>query len=534
MLKLLLKKQLTELFRSYFYDAKKNKKRSTASIVLYFILFFGLIVGVFGGIFTKLAITICSPMRSAGMNWLYFLIMLSISIALGAFGSIFNTFSGLYLAKDNDTLLSMPIPVKYIIASRLLNVYLLGTLYSCLIYIPATVVYWVKSGAKIGVMQIVSGIVMILVVTLIVLVLSCLLGWCVAKISQKLKRKNITTVILSLAFMAAYYFAYYKANEVINNLIQNAAVYGNKIKGSAYFLYVFGNAATGDVKSTLIVIGVTAAILLITWFVLRSTFLTIATSTGKTEKARYVEKAVRGKSVFGALLSKELNKFKSSANYMLNCGLGIIMIPAAGAVILLKGDMIAKTFASMEGCPEGFLTVLLCGGIIFLLSMIDMAVPSVSLEGKNIWVLQSLPVDTKQILRAKTYLQIVLSGIPTAITAVCFLFVIGDGIAVKLIFIVLTAVFLVFSSFFDSYIGVMKPNLNWTSEIMAVKNSGAVLISIFGEMIVGGAFIFAYMYLGTAIGLIPYLLIWTALFTVGAILFRHLLYTKGVNQFEQL
>ena len=30
MLKLLLKKQLTEIFRTYFYDAKKNKARSKA------------------------------------------------------------------------------------------------------------------------------------------------------------------------------------------------------------------------------------------------------------------------------------------------------------------------------------------------------------------------------------------------------------------------------------------------------------------------------------------------------------------------
>ena len=31
MLKLLLKKQLLEIFRSYYYDAKKNKARSLCS-----------------------------------------------------------------------------------------------------------------------------------------------------------------------------------------------------------------------------------------------------------------------------------------------------------------------------------------------------------------------------------------------------------------------------------------------------------------------------------------------------------------------
>ena len=34
MLKTLVKKQLMEIFRSYFYNAKTNKKRSTAGITL--------------------------------------------------------------------------------------------------------------------------------------------------------------------------------------------------------------------------------------------------------------------------------------------------------------------------------------------------------------------------------------------------------------------------------------------------------------------------------------------------------------------
>ena len=40
---------------------------------------------------------------------------------MGAFGSVFNTYSSLYLAKDNDLLLSLPIPLRVIISSRLLS-----------------------------------------------------------------------------------------------------------------------------------------------------------------------------------------------------------------------------------------------------------------------------------------------------------------------------------------------------------------------------------------------------------------------------
>jgi len=39
MLKLLLKKQLTEIFRNYFYNPKKNRARSKAGIIGYILLF---------------------------------------------------------------------------------------------------------------------------------------------------------------------------------------------------------------------------------------------------------------------------------------------------------------------------------------------------------------------------------------------------------------------------------------------------------------------------------------------------------------
>ena len=47
-----------------------------------------------------------------------------------AFGSIFNTYAGLYLPKDNDLLLSMPVPVSSLVAARLSGVYLMGLMLS--------------------------------------------------------------------------------------------------------------------------------------------------------------------------------------------------------------------------------------------------------------------------------------------------------------------------------------------------------------------------------------------------------------------
>lgn len=127
MLKLLVKKQLTEIFRAYLYDAKKNRARSKAATVGYIIFFVLLMVGVIGGMFTVLSLAMCRSMAEAGMSWFYFAIMGLMAILLGAFGSVFTTYSSLYLPKDNDQMLSLPIPVNTLIAARLLGVYLMAS-----------------------------------------------------------------------------------------------------------------------------------------------------------------------------------------------------------------------------------------------------------------------------------------------------------------------------------------------------------------------------------------------------------------------
>ena len=49
MLKTLLKKQMAEIFRNYFYDPKKNKMRSRGATIAYIVLYALLMVGLPAG-----------------------------------------------------------------------------------------------------------------------------------------------------------------------------------------------------------------------------------------------------------------------------------------------------------------------------------------------------------------------------------------------------------------------------------------------------------------------------------------------------
>ena len=385
MFRILLKKQMTEIFRAYFYDAKKNKKRSVFSTVLFFGFFIILMVGIVGGMFAYLADSLCKPFAMVNMKWLYFLIMGMIAIALGTFGSVFNTYSGLYLSKDNDLLLSMPIPIRSILTIRLVSVYLMGLMYSAIVMLPAVIVYWIEVEAT--PLTVVGPVLLILLISLLVLILSCVLGWCVAKISLKLKNKSFITVILSLCFFALYYFVYFKAQDLIQNLLMNAAVYGEKVKGSAYPVYLFGKIGEGDLLAMLLYTAVIAVLCALTFVVLSRSFIKIATSSGSVKKVVYKEKKEKRKTPFMAILQKEFGRFLSSPNYMLNCGLGVIALPIVGVVMLFKGNDILDFMNMIFGSErEGMLIVLVVTALSLLASMNDMVVPSVSLEGKNISV----------------------------------------------------------------------------------------------------------------------------------------------------
>lgn len=486
MLKQLVKKQMAEIFRSYLYDAKKSQKRAKGTVILYFALFVFLMVGVLGGMFTFVAMMLCDAMAAVGMGWLYFTLMGLVAIFMGAFGSVFNTYSSLYLAKDNDLLLSLPIPLRVIISSRLVTVYLMGLMYSAVVIVPAVIVYWIQVAHSAAV--IVGGLLTVAIVSLIVLLLSCLLGWVVAKISLKLKHKSITTVLVSLLGIGLYYFIYFKAQTVISDLVANAVVYGVKIKGAAYPLYLFGRMAEGDWTAMALVSAAVVLLTALTWLLLSRSFLRLATSGGSTGKARYREKKARVRSLPAALLGKECRRFVSSPNYMLNCGMGVLMIPAAGVLLLLKGG---EWLGLLKAVLPGADSVLAISVACLLASMNDMAAPSVSLEGRSLWVLQSLPVSAWEVLKAKLKMQLVFTGIPMLVFLACALPVLGLSPVLSLLTAAGSLLAVLLLALFGLTMGLKMPNLHWTSEITPVKQGGSVALALLGgwayALLPGGA-----------------------------------------------
>ena len=532
MLRVLVKKQLTEVFRSYFFNPKKNQMRSKGAILLLFLLFFLLLAGVLGGMFTFLALSLCPGLEAAGMGWLYFLLLSLLAIAFGTFGSVFNTFSGLYLPKDNDLLLSMPIPVRTIILSRLINVYLLGTMYSAAVLLPMMIVWWVTAGATVS--NVICCVLLFFIVTFLVLILSCLLGWVVAKVSLKLRNKSCITVLISLLLIGLYYFVYFRAADLIRDLVENAGRYGEKIRASAYLLYRFGTIGEGNLPAALITAAATALVFVLVMLLLSKGFVKIAVSKGTVSKARYRERKTRAKSVFGALLSKELRRFTSSPVYMLNCGLGVLILPALGVLLLIRGrEILTLLDAAVPGYP-GFSVFILSAAMILVSTLNIIAAPSVSLEGKSIWIPQSLPVEPKTVLLSKCAVHLILTGVPMLFVCVCAQIAVSADAAGRLALFFLPLIFTAFMALFCTFLGVRHARLNWTSEMMPVKQGAAVMIALFGGWGISALYAVPFLLAGYRLGAPAYLALWCAVYLILSLLLLHWLGRRGAETFSRL
>lgn len=534
MLKALLKKQFLELGSFYVKNRKTGKKRTGASLI-FFILLFVVLFASLGFAFGSLGIFLAKPLHDAGLSWLYFTLTGTLAIALGVFGSVFNTYASLYKSKDNDLLLSMPIPPSKIIFVRLVGVYTVGFFYEALMMIPTTAVYFYKNG--VDVLSLICSCLLILIIGLFILVLTCILGWLVAVISTKIKNKSFVTVLSSLLFLALYYFVYFKITSFIQNFVQVSEEIGNGVQKYAYPLYMLGNAFLGNIPYFLIITTAVFALAYIAYAVLSKSFLKITTSnqTAQVKKAKKENTVQSG--VSHALFVKELKRFAACPTYILNCALGTVLMPVTAIAFIIKKDFLMGYIEALSAefpFIKDILPLIICAVVCILASMNDLTAPSVSLEGKSIWIVQSMPIDSRYVLSSKIKLHLVMTLSPAFICCVALFAITGTDLVFSLIGTVLVVLFICFMASAGLVLNLKMPNLSWQNEAVPIKQSMAVLIALFGGWITVMLMAGGFFLLRNTVTPIDFAEICIIVLAVLTALTNRWINTKGAKIFEKL
>lgn len=203
-------------------------------------------------------------------------------------------------------------------------------------------------------------------------------------------------------------------------------------------------------------------------------------------------------------------------------------------MILVKRNMIMDMMMLFFAGDQDMMSMAAAAAVCMITTMNDITAPSVSLEGRNIWLVQSLPVSGFQVLMAKLKLHLILTLIPAAILVMSVEIVLKPS-AVFAVLIPLTVLaFIIFMALTGLVLNLKMPNLTWTNEIVPIKQSLNVMIALFGGWVVVVGTGALYMLLMDILSPAVYLGCTAAVIFAGAIGLLFWLRKKGAVIFETL
>ena len=533
MLKTLIGKQFREVFRNYYVSAKTGKARNQKTVT-WMIIGYGAIMACLAVFFTFFDLSVGVVLLKDGRTWLYFSLNAIMSVAFGTLGSVFATYSSLYIAKDNEQLLSLPIPPRTILLSRLVSVFAMSALYSGVIWIPAVICCCILGG---GLLSLIYGLILFLFVVLFVSAITAILGWLVAIVSVRLKGKSFVTVFIAFAAFGVYYFFVLRSSNLISSIVESGDAMKPGLMTFGFAFYQLALGASGDLAGFAVFAVISVALFGITMFVLSKSFIHIVTTKHGGSKIVYKERAASAHTQSQALFRRELKHYTSSATYMMNTGFGLVMEVALAILgLIFYGkiqEYLGKIFAEAPQAGA-FIAPIVLAAFIFLIGVNYISTPSVSLEGDRIWVVQTLPVRAADVLIAKLRFHIVMNAVPALLLGAVAIYVLRIELADGILMLLAALMFTGLSGVFGLFLGLKNPNLHWTVESQPIKQGVAALINIFGTMLlavaIGGLYFLVMFFMNAKI----YLAIWLVIFVVLYFLFRRWLQNTGAKIFEEL
>lgn len=476
MLKILLRQRL-EMLGMWFSGAMRTNKRQSKGTLVLFSLLMVYALCAMGFLFMEIFDTTAKPFHELGLDWLYFSLAAVMSFGMMLVGSIFTAKSQLYEARDNDLLLSLPIKPGHILLSRLFLLFVINLVLNLTVAVPGLIVC-LRYGT-LGVWGIAAYAIVFLLLPFAALAAGALLGWLLSLITARMQRKSLMTTLLSLAFLALYMYFCMNMNSMLLSIVSNPGALAGSLGAIAPLFWLGSAIADESLPALLGTAALILGVLALCYVLLSRSFIKTATSKSGA-RAKAPAGSVRVGSVRSALLRRETARFFSCSPYMLNDGLGSIMALAAAVLLLVKRSAVVQLLAMLPVEAE-LINAVAVLSLCLMGSMALYTTPSISLEGKSLWIAQSLPVDCREVLFAKLRLHCLFGIPPIAAASVAAAVVLRLSGIMLACCLVLPVLFCLFMGLFGLVENLRHPMLDWTSETQAVKSGIGILIAMFGS-----------------------------------------------------
>ena len=405
----------------YCKDKKKRGKIAGAFIATFFL--YALLMGY--------CILMCIGYGMTGMiDAVPVMCALTISL-LAFFFTIFKTNGYLFNFKEYDMLMSLPLEARMVAGCKFLYMYVKSLPWYISISLAMLIGY--SAYAHPSVITYPVWVILSLFLPVIPMLIAAFLGFLIARISAGFRKTNIIQTVLMMAFVIFCFSLRFIIESIFkNDRVEATLERTSEITSNAAGIYLpanwFSDAVTGNsVIAMLLLIGVSVLLFTAVFHVVGNSY----------------------RSINSALKSH-----------------------AASKKYKLSGQ---KKRSLQPAIP--FL-------VYFFIGMVATTAMSPSLEGRNYWIVQSLPIEKKTLYQGKMLFNLYLTVPAMTFATLCMCISAKVPMVNTVLYLILGIALCAFSTAWGCVCGVKHMRLDWENEIEAIKQGAAVALYMLPNMFV--------------------------------------------------
>ena len=392
------------------------------------------------------------------------------------FFNIFRIKSILFDFKDYDLLMSLPIKRSMVIASKIVSLYIVNLLFTIIIMLPGYIAYV----TKLNMPNDLIFFLLLLTIPIIPMLISCIVGIIIAWLTSLFINKNIGSYIVNLLVIFLVLFISFKTSSLDDNAMVNQSI--NMVNGfSRYYPFttIFVDLLENISFINLVIyfllpvvlMGIFIGIINIGYTPLRSRLLK------QTIKSDYKIEGYKTNSPLKRLYLKEIKRYFSSSIYVINTAFPCIMILILIIVMLVSNHNIFSNMSNVVDVKDLIsenIFIILC----LVCSLSSTTHASISLEGKSLWIVKSIPVKIRTIFLSKVLVNLTLLIPFVLIGGTFFGLYFNLSVTDMVLIYLLPLLYSVFISLAGLLFNLMFPKFDYDNEIRVIKQSLPVFLTI--------------------------------------------------------
>lgn len=415
----------------------------------------------------------------------------ALMISLMAFVfTLFKTNGYLFGFREYDMLMSLPFEARTVAGCKFLYMYVKSLPWYLSISLAMLIGYGVYARPSAAVYPL--WLVLSLFLPVIPMLAASFLGFLIARISAGFRKTNLVQTALTLLLVIFAFSIRFIIEDVFrSNKVQATLLAASAITGGAARVYLpagwFSGAVTKlGLSDMLLLVGVSTVLFAAVFAVVGRSYRHINSVLKSHATARgFRMSAQRQRSAVRAVAFKEFRRMTGSTPYMVNAGIGEILAALVGLLTLVIGpDRIIATITQGAPVDAAMLRPAIPFIVYFFIGMIATTACSPSLEGKNYWIIRSLPIEMKAVYQGKMLFNLALSAPFMAFSTLCLCVAAKTPLLDTALYLLLGLALCAFSTAWGCVCGIRHMRLDWENEIEVIKQGAAVAIYMLPNMFV--------------------------------------------------